>query len=179
MLYREKIAQDRDGGEMIMALRSLKAVFAAAIALLALFYASQNVANLDACYQAFAYVFSREDHVVYPASFFPTVTHPVLIWGALILVVGLEFLTGLLAARGAWDLWAARRAPANTFNGAKTYALLGCGVGMVVWLGLFAVFGGALFQMWQTEVGANSLEGAFQFFGACALVYLVIAQPDD
>lgn len=160
-------------------LRTMKALFAAAIALLALFYAGQNVANLEACYQSFAYVFSRADHVVYPASFFPAVTHPVLIWAALVLVVGLEFLAGLLAARGAWDLWAARRAPANTFNGAKTYALLGCGVGIVVWLGLFAVFGGALFQMWQTEAGSASLEGAFQFFGACALVYLVIAQPDD
>jgi predicted small integral membrane protein len=162
----------------MMSLRTMKAVFTAAIALLALFYAGQNVANLDACYQAFAYVFSQADHVVYPASFFPAITHPVLIWGALVLVVGLEFVAGLLAARGAWDLWAARRAPAETFNRAKTYALLGCGVGIIVWLGFFAVFGGALFQMWQTEAGSNSLEGAFQFFGACALVFLMIAQPD-
>lgn len=162
-----------------MTIRHLKAVFVLIIALLALIYAIQNVVNLEACYQTFVYVFSQLDHTAYAASFVPPLTHPAIVWPALIVVVGLEFLTGLLAARGAWDLWAARRAPANTFNGAKTYALLGCGTGIIVWLGLFAVFGGALFQMWQTDIGRGSLESAFQFFGACALVFLIVVQPDD
>ncbi len=39
-----------------MAIRLLKICFVASISLLCLFYAAQNVANLDACYQAFAYV---------------------------------------------------------------------------------------------------------------------------
>jgi predicted small integral membrane protein len=95
------------------------------------------------------------------------------------MVVGLEFTAGLCAAKGTWDLWNARKEPADDFNGAKTYALIGCGLGIVVWLGLFTVFGGALFIMWQTDAGRASLEGAFQFFGACALIFMIVSAADD
>jgi len=162
-----------------MPVRYLKIVFVAFISLLCLFYAGQNVANLDSCYQAFAYVLSMADHQVYPDSIFPAVQNGAVTWLVLTVVVALEFLAGLLAAKGAWDLWSARKGPAGTFNSAKTYALLGCGTGIVVWLGLFAVFGGALFQMWQTEIGAGSLEDAFQFFAACAFIFLIINAADE
>jgi len=162
-----------------MAIRHLKIMFVASISLLCLFYAGQNVANLGACYQAFAYVMGAADHQVYPDSIFPAVQNPALIWIVLVLVVTLEFVAGLLAAKGTWDLWRARKAPAVSFNGAKTYALVGCGVGIVVWLGLFAVFGGALFQMWQTEIGGGSMDDAFQFFVACAFVFLIVNSADS
>jgi len=162
-----------------MVIRLLKIVFVAFISLLCLIYAAQNVANLDACYQAFAYVLGRVDHQVYPGSIIPAMQSPAVIWLALVLVVTLEFAAGLLAAKGAWDLWDARKAPAAEFNGAKTYALAGCGMGIVVWLGFFAVFGGALFQMWQTEIGGMSMNGAFQLFAACALIFLVVNSNDN
>jgi predicted small integral membrane protein len=162
-----------------MAIRNMKIVFVTFISLLCLFYAGQNVANLEACYQSFAYVMGAVDHQVYPDSFFPPIQNSALIWVALVLVVTLEFVAGVLAAKGAWDLWVARKGAAGTFNAAKTYALLGCGTGIAVWLGLFAVFGGALFQMWQTGPGGQSLEGAFQFFGACALIFLIVNTTDE
>ena len=86
--------------------------------------AGQNITNLEACYQAFAYVMSNTEHTVYPASFGPSITSPVLIWLTLTMVVGFEFLAGLLAARGAWDMWSARSAQASPFNASKKYALL-------------------------------------------------------
>ena len=162
-----------------MAIRHLKIVFVGFISLLCLIYAAQNVANLDACYQAFAYVLGAADHQIYPDSIFPAVQSPAVIWLVLVVVIGLEFVAGLLAAKGAWDLWGARKATAAEFNGAKTYALLGCGVGIVVWLGLFAVFGGALSQMWQTEIGGASMDDAFQFFVACAFIFLIVNAADD
>ncbi len=162
-----------------MPIRYFKILFVVFIALLCLFYAGQNVANLDACYQAFAYVLSRADHQVYPDSIFPALQSGTLIWLVLASVVSLEFLAGLLAAKGAWDMWSARNGSAELFNAAKTYALLGCGTGIVVWFGMFAVFGGALFQMWQTEIGAGSLEDAFQFFAACAFVFLIVNTADN
>lgn len=161
-----------------MAIRHLKIIFVALISLLCLIYAAQNVANLEACYQAFAYVLGTADHKVYSDSIFPVIQSPVMIWLALVFVVTLEFTAGLLAAKGAWDLWMARKAPAEAFNGAKTYALLGCGTGIVVWLGLFGVFGGALFQMWQTEIGGASMDDAFQFSTSCALIFLIVNSTD-
>ena len=62
-----------------MAIRLLKIVFIVFISLLCLFYAAQNVANLDACYQAFAYVMGAEDHQVYPDSIFPAIQGSIII----------------------------------------------------------------------------------------------------
>jgi len=162
-----------------MAIRYLKIVFVVLISLLCLFYGTQNVVNLDACYQAFAYVVGAVDHQVYTDPVIPAIQSPAIVWLTLILVVGLEFIAGLCAAKGAWDLWGARNAPAEVFNGSKSYALIGCGLGIVIWLGMFSVFGGALFMMWQTEIGRGSLANAYQFFGACALIFIIVSAADD
>ena len=162
-----------------MAIRYLKITLVVIISLLCLVYASQNVANLDAAFQAFAYVTGMADHTVYPSTFGTAIQTPALVWAALAIVVFCEYAAGLLAAKGAWDLWAARKAPATQFNSAKTFALLGCGMGIVVWLGFFGVVAGAYFQMWQTEIGRGSLESAFQFFGSCAIVFLIVNTVDD
>jgi len=162
-----------------MAKRYLKIVFVALISLLCLFYGTQNVVNIEACYQAFAYVLGAVDHQVYSHQVIPAIENSAVIWITLVIVVGLEFIAGLCAAKGAWDLWSARSASAIEFNGAKTYALMGCGLGIVIWLGLFTVFGGALFIMWQTDLGRGSLQNANQFFGACAFIFMIVSMSDD
>ncbi len=162
-----------------MAKRYLKIVFVTLIALLCLFYGTQNVVNLTACYQAFAYVLGAVDHQIYTNQVVPAIQASAAIWLVLVIVVGLEFAAGLCAAKGAWDLWSARNAPADQFNAAKTFALIGCGLGIVIWFGLFAVFGGALFIMWQTDVGRGSLANANQFFGACAFIFMIVSMRDD
>ena len=161
-----------------MFLRYLKIDFVIIIALLCLFYAGQNVANLSACYGAFEYVLGGGDHVAYQNSIFPAIQSPVIIWSVLVFVVGLEFVAGLFAAKGAWDMWGARKGSAEEFNAAKTNALIGCGLGIVIWLGFFGVFGGALFQMWQTQIGAGSMDDAFQFFVSCAVIFLITNSDD-
>ena len=162
-----------------MLLRYLKVDFVVLIALLCLFYAGQNVANLSACYGAFEYVLGSSDHVVYANSIFPAIESPAIIWAVLIIVVGFEFAAGLFAAKGAWEMWGARKGTAADFNASKTNALVGCGLGIIVWLGFFGVFGGALFQMWQTEIGSGSMDDAFQFFVSCAAVFLITNSDDN
>ncbi len=90
-----------------MIIRYLKIDFVIFISLLCLFYATQNVVNLEACYGAFAYVMGNLGHETYPSSFGPAITSPILIWMTLALVVGLEYAAGLFAAKGAWDMWTA------------------------------------------------------------------------
>ncbi len=162
-----------------MQVRLLKIVFVVFIALLCLAYAGQNLANLDAAYQSFAYVMGNTEHTIYAASFMPGVTSPALIWVALVIVVGTEFLAGLLAARGALAMWSSRSASADSFNQAKKYALLGSGLGVVIWFGFFGVFGAAFFQMWQTAIGVASMNGAFQYFVSCAVVFIIINATDE
>lgn len=162
-----------------MGIRQLKVILVAFISLLCLAYAGQNIANLDAAYGLFAYVMSNADHAVYASSFMPAITSPVLLWSALVLVVGLEFLAGILAAKGAFSMWSARNASAAEFNDSKKHALLACGLGIVIWFGLFGVLGGAFFQMWQTAGGGASLAGAFQYFISCAAVFIIVNMTDN
>ena len=161
-----------------MSVRHIKILLVVCVSLLCLVYATQNVVNINEAFAAIAYVMGMQDHVVYPSSFVPSVQSPLLVWVALTVVVVLEYTAGVLAVKGAYDMWVVRRGDAAGFDASKRFALLGAGVGMLVWLGLFGVVGGAMFQMWQTTVGAGSLTGAFQYFGSLALVALFVAVPE-
>jgi predicted small integral membrane protein len=161
-----------------MSIRLLKIGLVICIGLQALLYALQNVVNLDAAYGAVAYVFSMADHVVYPDHVGPPVTWAPLVWVSLAMIIVGETLVGALCFRGAWDLWRARRSDPASFAQARHYAVLGCGLALVVWIGLFMALGGAYFQMWQTEGGGNSLEGAFMYAVSSAVVLLFVNQPE-
>lgn len=161
-----------------MVIRYLKIVLLICVSLLGLLFAIQNLANLDQAYASLAYVMSNQDHVAYPNSAFPAITSPILIWAALGAVLTGEFGTGFLSAKGAWDLFANRKASAEAFNAAKTFGILGCGVAVITWFGLFMVIGGAYFQMWQTAIGTGSWSGSFYVAGASALVMIFLNMED-
>ncbi|MGF1550423.1 MAG: DUF2165 family protein [Sphingomonadaceae bacterium] len=161
-----------------MAVRLLKAVLVLCAGLQSLLYALQNIANLDPAFGAVAYVLSNADHVVYPNSIGPAITSAPLVWIALTTIIALETLAGLIAIKGAHDLYRARGADAAQFDAAKTAALIGCGLGMIVWFGFFLAIGGAYFQMWQTEVGGSSFDGAFVYMLTNAAVYIIVAMRE-
>jgi predicted small integral membrane protein len=161
-----------------VAIRYVKAALVAFISLMCLMYAAQNVANLQAAHFFVSAATSTAGHEAYPASFGPGLESPALAWLALAIILAGEITAGVLAARGAWALWAARSAGADAFNAAKRYANLGGGVALLVWFGLFTVVGGAYFQMWQTELGGGSLDGAFQFVTQIGIVLLFVNLKD-
>ena len=162
-----------------MYMRNIKIMFAVITSLMALIYVTQNVVNTSAAYQAIMYVMSGADHEVYPNSFGLKLSHPILGWIAITVIYLLEYAAGLLLAKGAWDMWRARGQDPGIFNASKKWAQIGAATGVLVWFGLFGVIGAAFFQMWQTEVGAGSMNGAFQYFVSCTLTLLVISLPDD
>ena len=162
-----------------MAIRYLKMILLICVSLLGLLFAIQNLANLDQAYATLAYVMSNQDHVAYPNSAFPAITSPILIWAALGAVLVGEFGTWFLAAKGSWDLFTNRNASADGFNAAKTFGILGCGVAVVTWLGLFMVIGGAYFQMWQTQIGTGSWSSSFYMVGASGLVMIFLNMKDE
>ena len=161
-----------------MHIRYLKIMFAAITSLMALTYVTQNMVNTNAAHQAILYVMSGADHTVYANSFGPKFSDPLLGWIVVFFIFGLEYATGLLIAKGAWDMWRARNADSLAFSASKKWALIGSGVGIFVWFGLFGVIGAAFFQMWQTSIGSGSMDDAFQFFVSCALTLIFLNQPD-
>ena len=158
--------------------RYLKIALTLSVALLALFYAAHNVANWSSAQAAVGYVLGQQEHAVYPNSLVPAISSPAAVTGALILICLGEFAAGACALIGTYRLWTARQASASEFAAAKRLAVIGSGLAGLVWFLLFAVVGGALFQMWQTQAGALSLEGAFQFSGLSLLTLIYTSLPE-
>lgn len=162
-----------------MALRLIKTLLVAAVGLMCLFYALQNIANLNAAHGFVSAVFSNAGHEAYPNTFFFAIESSIIVWICLIFIIALELLAGIVALAGAFAMLRARQGDAIAFNNAKYFAYVGAGIALLVWFGLFTVFGGAFFQMWQTALGAGSLEGSFQYLGSIALVTLFVSMPDQ
>lgn len=161
-----------------MAVRLLKIGLVFFVGLQGFLYVAGNIANWEAGLGAVGYVVGMQEHEVYPAHIFPPLTHPALVTLAFLVILAGEFLVGALCVKGAWDLWRARCASAEVFNEAKTFALTGTAMAMVVWFGGFIVIGGALFQMWQTQLGAGSFDDAFVFAATGGLIFLLVSRPD-
>ncbi|WP_394726959.1 DUF2165 family protein [Altererythrobacter sp. GH1-8] len=160
-------------------IRLLKSALVLFIGLHALFYALQNIANIDAALGALAYVVSGADHEVYPATLFFKSNNPAFAWAALTLVLIGEFSVAFFGIKGGWDLFKARDASAEEFHAAKRSGVIAAGLALLVWFGFFMSFGAAFFQMWQTQVGTGSMEGAFMYAMASAITMLFVCLTDD
>ena len=162
-----------------MNIRSWKTIFTAIFGLLILIYALQNVANINGgMYASFEYVLNQADHAAYPESVIPAITPPALIWGVLLLVLGLEFACAVFIGIGSWNMWKQRDASAADFGAAKKHAMNGLGLAVIVWFLLFGTFGAAAFQMWQTAIGASSYNGAFQLTVYALLLFGLVSLED-
>ena len=148
------------------------------VGLSAVLLVAGNIANWNAGLGTVGYVLSMEGHEVYGSHIFPPVTKPALVTIAFLLILAGEILVGALSLKGAWDLWSARTGSADAFNAAKTYAVMGTGMAVVVWFGGFVVIGGVLFQMWQTEIGHGSFADAVILAAAGGLVLLFVNSPE-
>jgi predicted small integral membrane protein len=107
------------------------------------------------------------------------VANPAVHWLVLGLVIVGELAIGAFGTKGAWDMWAARNDTAERFHAAKTYGVLAAGVALLVWFGFFMTFGAAFFQMWQTQAGAGSMEGAFMYSMASAITMMFVYLTGD
>ena len=157
-----------------MVIRLLKVMMVSFVGLQGMLYVIGNIANWSAAHSAVGYVLSMADHHVYSTPIFVSITNPLLVSVALCCIIAGEFLVAVLAFKGAWSMSINIKASSAQFHAAKKYALLGCGMAMIVWFGGFIVIGGALFQMWQTEIGNSSFEGAFIYGSISCLTLLFV-----
>ena len=159
-------------------IRLVKIILIVFVGLQGLFYFIANTLNFEYALMAVEEILSQRDSPVYQNHIIPPITNPILTKAALIAIMTGELLVGLISFKGALDLFAVRNASAEAFNNAKTYAILGCAMALIVWFGFFTVIATALFQMWQGQVGAGSFQGAFIYLGTSAFVMLFVNQPD-
>ena len=149
------------------------------VGLMCIIYALQNVFNLGAAYWFVETMASMAGHELYPNHLGPPVTSPALVWVILWIIIISELAAGAFAIKGFRDMWAARNAQSDAFHAAKKFGIVGALFGVLIWFGYFHAIGGAYFQMWQVEAGANALNGAFQYAMLCGLVAVLLMQKDD
>lgn len=70
------------------------------------------------------------------------------------------------------------RTDAAAFEKSKAPALLGAGLGVIVWFGLFHGIASAGLQLWQTDAAGAVLGGAFQYAVFCFLTMIFLAQKE-
>ena len=159
--------------------RYLKMLVALTLGLMALFYAAHNIANWDAAVGSLAYVLGQADHAVYSRNLAPAFGDGPIPTLLTIVICGAELVVALTLLLGTFTMWRDRRSDAGAFAAAKRPAIWGAAGAVLVWLGLFGAFGGALYQMWQTQIGAASLNDAFKFgvFGFLTLIWLSMDEP--
>ena len=158
--------------------RYIKIALAAFASLFCLFYGVQNIANLGPAEWFVGTMAGMEGHEAYPNTFAFAVKSPALVKLMLWIIILTELTAGLLSGKGAIDLFGARSGSSDEFNAAKSYALAGTGLAVVLWFGVFGAFGGAFFQMWQVEAGLNALRDASFFALLHGLVWLMIRSDD-
>ena len=159
-------------------IRMSKIALVVFVGLQGLFYGLNNIVNFKQAISFVTGVLPMEGHAAYPNAFGPAITWPPLIVATLCIIIIGELLIAGLSFKGAYDMARARNEPSGMFNMAKKYAVLGCAMALVVWFGMFLAVGGAYFQMWQTELGAAAMTGAFQYSMASGIILLFVQAPD-
>lgn len=158
--------------------RYLKAVLLALVGLQALVWLGNNLINWQTAQGAVAYALSLEGQSGYGNHVVPAITRGAAATLVLSVILVGEAIAAACCLYGCFALWRARRAPAETFSRAKRYGVIGCGAGIIVWFGLFGVFGGGLLMMGQADGLSGALDGAFRFASYCFLTLIYLGVPE-
>lgn len=157
--------------------RFAKIVAAGFIGAIGLIFFLDNLFNLNSAYSVVSFVVSGAEQPYYKI-FGPVVTSNWLTWLVLSTIMSGELGVGLLGFLGAFRMVKMRSGSAAEFNSSKSFAILAGALGMFVWYGFFVIFGEGYFNMWQTETGLGSVEGAFRYGTVCAVLMFYISTQD-
>ena len=93
-------------------------------------------------------------------------------------IIGWEAATMLLTWAGAVELLRAVGKPGAAFQNAKTLAIGGLTVSLLMWLVAFLSVGGEWFLMWQSHTW-NGQEPAFRMFVVIGVIFLLLVMPEE
>lgn len=157
--------------------RLVKVAMVASLALLGLLAAFNNLADYGSNYEFVRHVLSMDTTFPGNALMWHAITQPALWTIAYWLIILTEAAVGVLLAFAALRLATTLRSSARMFNAAKRYAVLGVGLGFLLWFTGFMVIGGEWFAMWQSKTW-NSQEAAFRLYVTLLAVIIFVNQPD-
>ena len=160
-------------------LRTLKIVLILSVAAWGLLGAFGNFMDWNGAVNAVSAVTSMATVKGGAESWQATNSQPLIFIGAALIVL-LKIVCGILCLIGANDMWRARAGTAQEFQLAKSYALSGSAVAIILLFLGWIVIAGIWFELWRSPtLGRSALDTAFRYGGYIALIALFVSARDD
>ncbi len=161
----------------MLAVRLLKIAMVASLSVFALLVTFNNLTDYDSNHQFVRHTLSMDTTFPGNALMWRAVTDPALWTAGYWAIILTEAATGIVLAIGAWRMLVAVRGDGARFNASKQCAMIGAGLGFLLWFGGFLVVGGEWFAMWQSKMW-NGQEAAFRFYMTLLGVLVFVNQGD-
>jgi predicted small integral membrane protein len=160
-------------------LRTLKIVLVLSVAAWGLLGAFGNLTDWSGAVNAVSAVTSMATVKGGTESWQATNSQPLIFIGAAFILL-LKIVCGILCLIGAKDMWRARAGTAQEFQLAKSYALSGCAVAIILLFVGWIVIAAVWFELWRSPtLGRSALDTAFRYGGFIALIALFVSARDD
>lgn len=160
-------------------MRILKIVLVMSIAAWGLLGAFGNFMDWSGAVKAVSAVTSMATIKGGGESWQATSSQPLIFIGAAFIPL-LKIVCGILCLIGASQMWRARAGTAQEFQLAKSYALSGCAVAIILLFVGWIVIAAVWFELWRSPtLGRSALDTAFRYGGFIALIALFVSARDD
>jgi predicted small integral membrane protein len=162
---------------MMIAIRAAKTIAVAAIALFASLVAFGNITDYNTNFAFVQHVLSMDTIFPFSTIRYRAITDPTLHRAAYALIIATEAAVAVLCWIGTTMLARYIRGPAQAFNRAKTFPVVGLTLGFLLWQVGFMSIGGEWFGMWQSQQW-NGVPSAFRFVMVILAVLIFVVLPD-
>ena len=162
-------------GDRMLLVRLCKIALVAAVALFFSLVAFGNVTDYDSNWQFVQHVLSMDTTFPNSGLHWRAIVDPKVQAAGYWLIIAAETLAAVLLWAGSARLLAA--IGGEGFNAAKTIAVCGLSLGLLLYTVGFVAIGGEWFAMWQSQIW-NGEQKAFDFIGMIGVVLLVVLLPD-
>ena len=107
-------------------------------------------------------------------------SNPAIILAGALFIVFLKSASAILCLTGAWQMWRTRAGDAAAFAKAKTLALAGCAVAILMLFSGWIVIADTWFELWRSDVLREAaLDSAFRYCGMIGLIALFVGIHDE
>jgi predicted small integral membrane protein len=159
-------------------LRAAKIALVFAVAIFYSFVVFNNVTDYDSNYQFVRHTLMMDTTFPGNHGMWRAIDSPALHTAFYISIIAWEMLTMALCWWGGFRLLKARLGTAAEFERAKSVAVAGLTLSLLMWLVAFLAVGGEWFLMWQSA-NWNGQAAAFRMFTVVGIVLLLVAQRES
>jgi predicted small integral membrane protein len=158
-------------------LRAAKITLVFAVAIFHTFVVFNNVTDYDSNYQLVRHTLMMDTTFPGNHGMWRAIDSPALHTAFYVSIIAWEALTMALCWWGGFRLLKALRGAAAEFERAKSVAVAGLTLSLLMWLVAFLAVGGEWFLMWQSA-NWNGQAAAFRIFTVVGIVLLLLAQRE-